>query len=510
MTLSFAKHAALWSVAGILWIAATALLGALGLSAPWLAVLHLAVLGAGLGWIGRRGAARGAVAFLAPPADGPIPLAPYAGTAAWISGFGTVGLVAALLMDGAAAYGLVGAVVGALTLSLMLVAPALSRARSRSLRGWFVERFGAGAGPVAAGALIAGALAMLTVQLGFAALVAEAVPGLPAGLAVSVTALLAMLAVLGGGMGTLARAQALLFVALAVGILVPAAWLGIARTGIAVPHVAPGALLHETQAAMARLGEGAADDPVAAAMLSLTVLLGLLAQPHTLVRWPAGARDGGSRVFARRSVVMAVAVMGAIPLLAIAARAWAYGAAVAQGGAMPAFDAPGTALAEAIALAEPPAWLLAASGAGALAAIVAACAGAALVVVDALSGDPARETAGGTVLRYRWTAALAVVLAAGTVLTVPFDPLAAFLALLAFSASAFVVPLLAGALWPGATAAGALAGAVVGGVAFAVSVLAGWHPTSGLAPLCVPLSAAATAIVSTVRPGPAPPTPAER
>ena len=501
------KTLALWTMILVGWLGVSALLGALGASAALLLALHLLATAAILWRIARGTMVGQAREFLTAYREEPSALTPYAVAGAWISGFGTVGIGAAILVQGHDAFALVIGLVGGLVLASLLVAPALAESGAVSLPDWMIRRFGSGAGSFVKGALAVSGVALIAVQLGFAALVGQAMFGVPPLLLVPVVAVLVLLAVLAGGMGTMVPAQALLFAILFVGVLVPALWLGMAETGIPLPHLAPGAVLYEGAVAEARLGVDIGGDPFAAMMLGLTVLLGTLALPHTLVRYPS-ERDGrAARYFAQRGSLLAVAVIAAIPLFAITVRAEQVFAALAGGMPLPVDATPAQALAQGIAILDPPAWLLAVFGAGAIAAPVAACASAILLVASALGGDPRRETAGGVLSRFRWVGAGTVGVGAVLALGMPVDPLTAFFALLAIAASAFLAPLVLSLMWLGLTAGGALAGVVTGAVVCIALAALGWSVTGGVAVVGVGASAVAAVVVSLVRrdPEPSPP-----
>jgi len=492
------KTLLMWIPALAGWLALGAVLGALGVPAWALLLLDLLATGALLWWIARPTVCIEARGFLLPDREGPSALTPYGNAAAWVSGFGTVGVIAAILTMGQGAFALVAGMVGGLLVSTHLLAPALAQADARSLPDWASARFGARGGRVVRGLLVASGIAIVAVQMGFAALVAEAVGVSPLAILPLVAALV-LLAVLAGGLGTMLPAQAALFVVLLAGVLVPALWLGISRTGIPVPHLAPGALLHEIAVAENRLGiaRGAGGWPTVA--LGLTALFGTLALPHTLVRWPVERGAGEARYFAQRGVAFAALVASAVPLFAIAAWADILTAALGSGIPPASLDTAREAVTGGIAALAPPAWLLAALGAGAVAAIVAACASAAFMVASAAGGDPARETAGGVLSRARWAASGAVIAGAVAAMVLPFDPLAAFLALLAIATSALLAPLVLGLTWPRLTAGGALAGLVVGGVWCLVAFALGWSAAGGAALVGLALSASASVAVSLMR-----------
>jgi len=169
---------------------------------------------------------------------------------------------------------------------------------------------------------------------------------------------------------------------------------------------------------------------------------------------------------------------------------------LAGGGQLPLHETAVQAVAGGIATLDPPAWLRAALGAGALAAIVAASASATLLVTSAVAGDPTKETAGGELSRLRLIAGVAVILSVLIALVMPVDPVAAFLGVLGFAASAYLAPFGLGLMWAGMTARGALAGFVAGAVPCLGLAGFGWGVADGLALVSLALSALASIGVS--------------
>jgi len=78
----------------------------------------------------------------------------------------------------------------------------------------------------------------------------------------------------------------------------------------------------------------------------------------------------------------------------------------------------------------------------------------------------------------------------------PVDPLTAFFALLALSASALLAPFVLGLMWSRMTAGGALAGVGMGGVVCLTLAFMGWSATGGLVILSLAASAGASVLVS--------------
>lgn len=493
------KTLAIWVIVTIGWLACTALLSGLGVPAVYLLLAHILAVGIALFRIGLETAVGEGSAFLTPVREGPTALTPYGTAAAWISGFGTVGVVAAILMHGPVAYALIGGIIGGMVLAQTVFAPALADSGARSLPDWVEWRFGDRAGRIAVFLLALAGVAILTLQFGFTALLSEAVLGVPAWLVLPFVAALVLLAILPGGLETMVPAQATLYFALIVGVFVPALWLGISETGIAVPYVAPGALLHEITVAEAKLGLSREVQPVAAMVLGLTALFGTLALPHTLARWPA-ERDGAeARWFSQRSAVLVILVILAIPLFTIAVRATQLFAALVNGAPLPPSDTPIAALTNGMATLDPPAWLIAALGIGVIAAIVSACASATFLVATTAGGDPERETAGGRLSRCRWVGAGAVVLAMILALAMPVDPLAGFLGLMTVAASTVLAPVFLGLLWFAMTPGGAMAGLIAGALTCALFGLGfGWSVMDGLALVGLAASTLASVIVSVI------------
>ncbi len=492
------KGIALWIIATIGWLAFTALLETMGVSPCLLLWLHILAMGVVLWRIGRVTLVSESGAFLSPVRDGPTALTPYGAAAAWISGFGTVGVASVMLMQGPVAYMLIGGIVGGIVLVQTVIAPWLADSGARSLSDWVQWRFGERAGPIMTVLLVLTGIAILTLQFGFAALLAEAVLGVPGWQVVPLVAVLVLLALLPGGLETMLPAQAALYLVLFVGILVPALWLAMAQTGIVVPHLAPGALLHEIAVAEEMLALTRTMPPGQAMVLGLTVLLGTLALPHTLSRWTA-ERDGmQARWFAQRGTVLVFLILAAVPLFVIAVRAEQLFAALGEGMTVTSGETPRAALALAMATLDPPAWLIAAICAGALAAVVAASASAAFLVTTTLDGDPGRETAGGLLSRCRWAAAGAVGLAVLLALAVPINPVAGFIGLMTLAASAFLAPLVLGLLWFGMTTGGAVAGLLCGAMTCIILGAQGWGVMDGLALWGLAASTLASIIVSVI------------
>jgi len=492
------KTLAFWIAATVGWLAFTALLDGLGIPTILLLLLHVLAIGTVLLRIGRETAVGEGSAFLTPEREGPTALTPYGTAAAWVSGFGTIGIVVAISMHGPIAYALIGGIAGGMVIAQTILAPALADSGARSLSDWAGWRFGDAAERVAVFLLVLAGVAVLTLQFGFAALLADAVLGVPAWVLLPFVAALTLLVILPGGLGTMVPAQATLYLVLFVGIFVPALWLGMSETGIAVPYVASGALLHEIAVAEEKLGLSRTAQPLATMVLGLTALFGTLALPHTLARWPA-ERDGiQAQWFAQRGTVLVILVLAAIPLFVVNMRAGQLLAALMDGKALPSYDTPSSALAGGMATLDPPGWLIAALAVGALAAIVAASASAVFLVMTTSGGDPQRETAGGHLSRCRWIGAGAVALALVLALVSPVDPVAGFLGLMAWAASALLAPLFLGLLWFGMTARGALTGLLAGTSTCALLGILGWGAIEGVALIGLAVSTLASVIVSVI------------
>ncbi len=490
------KTLILWIAATIGWLAFTAVLDNLGVPVLLLLLLHILVASIVLFRIARNTMVDQGSAFLSPIREGPTALTPHGAAAAWISGFGTIGVVAAILMHGPVAYALIGGIVGGMVLTQTVLAPAFADSGARSLTHWAEWRFGGTAGRIAVFLLALTGITILTLQFGFVVLLADAVLGVSAWLLLPLIAILVLLAILPGGLATMIPAQAALYLILFVGIFVPAFWLGMSKTGIILPYVAPGALLHEIATAEDKLGLSREADTLVATLLGLTALFGTLALPHTLVRWPA-ERDGTeARWFAQRGTVLVILVLAAIPLFAIAVRADQLFAVLVNGTPLPSNETPAVALANSMATLNPPEWLIAALGIGALAAIVATCASATFLVTTTTGIDPERETIGGHLSRCRWIGTAAVTFAMALALFVPFDPLAGFLGLMTLAASAGLAPLFLGLFWFRMTARGALAGLVAGALTCAILFGFGLSVMDGVALIGLAISTLASVIAS--------------
>ena len=498
------KSLLVWFAALAVWLAFGALLETVGVPAVALLLLDVLAVTAILWRIARHATAGTAGDFLMPMQEGPNALAPYGLAATWISGFGTVGLTAAILMNGPGSYALVAGIVGGLVIGQTILAPALAETGARSLTHWVRERFAGIAGGFMSVVLALTGLAILTVQFAFAALLGEALFDLPAYIPVLLTALLVIVVVLPGGQTTMGPAQAALYLLLFAGLIVPAFWFTVSETGIVVPYLAPGALLHEIAVAEAKMGIGREPQALAAVVLGLTALFGTLGLPHTMVRWPVERTGRNARWFAQRGTVLALLAIGVVPLFAIAARARILAAALETGIAPPLPASSVEALSAGLAVIDPPGWLLAALGTGGLAAILAAAASAVFLVAGSGGGDPERETAGGLLSRLRWRGGAAVALAAFGALVIPLDPLTAFFGLLAYAASALLAPVTLGLLWHGTTARGATAGTLAGTITLLAFAMTGWQ-AGALAGLAVSILATVLVSLATREPVLSPP-----
>ncbi len=494
------KTFAVYAAGVVGWLALSAVLGAFGVTAHLLLLLDLGAVVALLAMALRGKVVREAHAFIAPVRDGPSALTPPGAAAEWISGFGTIGVVALLLMVGIDGFALMVGMIGGLVLSSTLLAPALAGSGARTLPDWVEWRFGARARRGALVLFTVFGVLVLWVQLSFAASVTDTLFGMPAYMGVILAAGMVLLCLLGGGMVTVLPAQAMLFIVLCAGAFIPALWLAMSETGVFLPWFASGALLHEIGVAEARLDivDGfAAHEPLRAMMLGLTGLVGAMALPHTLLRWPVERSAAEAGYFAQRTVALVVLVVAVVPLFAIGARAAELVAALATLTTPDAVSTPSVALASVVRSLDPPAWLLAALGTGAFAAIVASASGATLLAVHIGAWRGATETAGGVLMRLRWTAVCVVGIAVVLALSVVIDPVAGFLIVMFLAASMLLAPLVFGLFWPRATTAGAAAGVVVGG-GFAVAslVMNANSLLSGGALVCVGASVLAVVMVS--------------
>ncbi len=500
MTMLSGKTMVMWLAAIFGWLAFSAALSRFGISASLLLLLNIAVTAVILVMIACKTTVREAQAFLAPFREGPSILTPPSVAVEWISGLGTVGTVVLMLMIGIDGFALVVGMVGGLVLSGGLIAPALAASGARTLPDWVAWRYGAKARMAAVLLFAVFGVMVIWVQFSFAAMLMEVAFGIPGFAGVLVVAILVLLCVLAGGMVTMVPAQAVLFVVLCTGVLVSAIWLGGLETGIVLPWLAPGALLHEIGVAEARLdiSDGfVTHDPLRATMLGMTGLLGTMAMPHTLMRWPMERGAAIARYFTQRTVVMVVVVVAALPLFAIAARAVALVPALATLTTPDVLDTPAAAITAMMRILDPPGWLHAALGMAGLAAIVASTCGAALLATCGLVEDMGRETAGGMLMRLRWGITITISFAALLAMTVTVEPVTAFLALMMLAGSVLLAPLILGLFWPRATATGALAGIIIGGaVSIASLILGGYSLFSGTILLGVGTSMVSMVLVS--------------
>ena len=478
MTTFSAKTLVIWLLAIGGCLALGAFLDNFGLSSAVVMGLNMVAITAALAIIARNTLVREAQSFLDPFQEGPNALTPPSVAAEWLSGLGLVGTVTLMLLIGIDGFALALGMVGGLVLSGTVIAPALAQSGSRTLSGWVGARFGDKAQAVATLLFAVVGLLLIWVQFALAGLVMEAAFEVPGPVGIVLAGILVLLCVSAGGMGTMVPSQALLFAVILVGVLIPAMWLGIAETGTLLPWFAPGALLHEIGVAEARLDlvEGfGAHDPLRAMMLGVTGLFGTMALPHTLMRWPMTRRAQVAGYFAQRSVVLTVIVLTALPVLAIATRAAELVPALANLTTPDMYETPAAALAGMVRSLDPPSWLLAALGTAALAAIVASASGAVMLIACGSARGFEGETAGGVVMRLRWVVAVIVVIAMVLAVTVRIEPVSVLLALMVIVASMLLAPLMLGLFWPRATAGGALAGVVVGGICAVASLALNEH-----------------------------------
>ncbi len=478
----------------LLWLAITAGLSAWGVGATALMALNTLVILTMLVVIGRSTVVGEAHAFLSPGLPAYALAAPGA-AAEWISGFGIIGTVMAIASLGFEGFAVIGGLLAGYVISASLIQPALIASGARSLPDLIGRRAGPVAGAFMAWVTYALCVLLLAVQFSLAVGFAGQAFAAPALLVVILLALLVLISGSPGGLKTLIPAQAALFGVLCLGALVPAIWLSMKIAGIALPHVAPGALLHEMAVMETSLNAGdsfSRIEALQAALIGLTVMLGTAALPHTHGRWLAEPDTQFAGRVAMRVVFLMLLIICALPVIAIAARTTDL---------LPAFAAQTTApalmqsIAQIIQTLSPPAWLLAAAGAAVLAAIIAASGSAALTAATVFDQHVERETAGGLLSRFRWSLFLGVIIAAILAMAVHIDSVDGFLWLGNLAAATLLVPLLLVLWWSGVTPAGIMVSVAVG--ALATLLLFFFMPVT--AGLCASgLSLATAIIVSTV------------
>lgn len=447
-----------------------------------------------------------------------------------IGATGLVGATGALFYLGFDGLVLVLGWCAGLALAGLLFAPYLRKAGAYSLPGYLDLRLRSRAlRVVAAVALFPPCLMLLAAELKLGAGVAAPFLGLPPATVAIAGAVLALAAVIGGGMRSLTWTQSAQVIVVLMGVLGPLIVISIALTNLPLPQLTYGGLLKEllpiegthgiTPGLPRPLGQalpGQQLEPLAKpflapfgaispgdfVMLALSLMLGLAAAPGQAARFSAAP----SAAAVRRSVNWAVLLAGVMALTLPAYAAFArsvvvkdlLGAAAAEtpnwarvlehynfirisGDQMDAaFGGPTIAFGrDSILLLLPvvtglPFVLWGVAGAAAIAAALAA-ASAQIMAAGAAFGndlyDPLARA--GAVPPGRLLASrLGMVLAAGGALWLtwsqPFDPLRLMIWALSLSAGSFFAVLTLSIWWKRLTAWGALAG-----------VLAGFFTTAG-------------------------------
>lgn len=443
-----------------------------------------------------------------------------AAAAGWISAASYLSLGGALAVsapDGAVY--LVGWTLGFALLAL-LVAPYLRRTGRHTLPQLVVERFRSpAAGAVAAACAVLVSFTYLSAQLRGAAIVLARFVPLPLPAAVVAAAAVVLLYTTLARLRSLTGGQVAQYLVLAAAFFLLAGALLQRLTGTFVPAAAPWAPLSERGAellgqapglplgeAVGRLGEERWLLPHGATLRgpadwiasTLALVVGTAALPHMVSRFLSLPRARDAKRSAAWALAFIVLFYGAVPAVALSARAGLLAGAAAPQGVEPAWVAawrptglvaPGGAEGghrfvppgpggvridpDVLVLAAPemlglPPWVVAVAAAGALAAAVSAGAG----LVLSLGTAAARDLLKGILLPglsdrteariFRATAAALTVLAALLALRPPGTVVETVALAFGLAGAAFFPALLAAVAWRRATRQGVLWGMVTG------------------------------------------------
>lgn len=413
-----------------------------------------------------------------------------------LSGFGIVGILAALLVDGAEGLAIIVGLCGGLSLAVIALFPELAGCAPGTLADFFRDRFVGFRGRIGAAIVSALAFLALSALLALAGMTAQVGFGLPFIIGTATSAAMVALLLLPGGASGMPKVRREILGVLLV-LLVPAICLSAAASGLPIPQLSWGLLLQELHAAEALAGvenDYMAITPKAFLLTTMAIAAGSAVLPHALNAICAGAERATVREATTPAFIVAFMMLLTLPLFAIVARTSALAAGISLETAGPA-----QALTQAVSLLSAPGWLLALFALSAFTAITAGAANAALATLAAFGWHRHQETAGGALTKCRMTLISLLILACAVAVFAPGDPVHGFASILTLTGATLFAPLILALHWPRVTGGGVVGGMMAGFVGAIVALL--WSASSGTLTyhtgiVALPFSAIATIIIS--------------
>ena len=391
----------------------------------------------------------------------------------YISAASFLGIAGLVLLSGTDAFWFPIGYCGGYLLLLLFVAAPLRRSGARTIHDFVESRLDSrGARRVTGLLVMVIGWLYIVPQFHGAAITVNVVTGLPPWVGSVAIAVIVAVIVAAGGMRSITFVQAFHYWLKLTALGVPVVFLLVSASG--VPHVSDPAVTFPLDAGPA------GQDAYRTISLMLALVLGTMGLPHVLVRFYTNP-DGAS---ARRTTLVVIMMISAFYMLS---------STMGIIGRIFAPDLADASMADSVVLLLPSRLLPGVVGdlltalivAGAFAAFLSASSG----LVVSLAGVVSQDLLGGSVRAFRIAAiACSLVPLAITFLTEPGGLTSSVGLVFIVSASSLAPVLLLGVWWRGLTAAGAIVGMIVGGVASSGALF-----LSGLPVATGPIAAAALA-----------------
>ncbi len=246
----------------------------------------------------------------------------------WLSAFGLFGIVGAVYVHGHDGLAILLGLVAGFVVSLLAIAPRLSRISAPSMPDFLEVRYESEAlRYITLGVLTVVTMLFLAAQLAASGLIAVHIFQIPSVVGICVGAVVILALAISARRGTISSAQIIMAVTAIASVLLAGTWLLSAKTGIVVPHLAAGGLYSDIAAAETRLDLDARfADPfngfglLNALFLVVVLAIGSAVMPHLVARVVSVESPAKTQQALRRGLIAFVAVATILPALAVLAR----------------------------------------------------------------------------------------------------------------------------------------------------------------------------------------------
>jgi len=172
----------------------------------------------------------------------------------WLSAFGLFGIIGAVYVHGHDGLAILLGLVAGFVVSLLAIAPRLSRISAPSMPDFLEVRYESEAlRYITLGVLTVVTMLFLAAQLAASGLIAVHIFQIPSVVGICVGAVVILALAISARRGTISSAQIIMAVTAIASVLLAGTWLLSAKTGIVVPHLAAGGLYSDIAAAETRL-----------------------------------------------------------------------------------------------------------------------------------------------------------------------------------------------------------------------------------------------------------------